>query len=37
VYEHTTVVSQEFDEHGRKLRVRGLPAAIARLTQDFQA
>ncbi|NMO15480.1 GTPase HflX [Pyxidicoccus fallax] len=35
VYEHTTVVSQEFDEHGRKLRVRGLPAAIARLTQAF--
>ncbi len=37
VYEHTTVVSQEFDEHGRKLRVRGLPAAIARLKQAFQA
>jgi GTP-binding protein HflX len=37
VYEHTTVVSQEFDESGSKLRVRGLPAAIARLTQAFQS
>jgi len=37
VYEHTTVLNEEFDEHGRKLRVRGLPAAIARLTRDFQA
>ncbi|MFY2558093.1 GTPase HflX [Corallococcus terminator] len=37
VYEHTTVLTEEFDEHGRKLRVRGLPAAIARLTRDFQA
>ncbi|MFP2908302.1 GTPase HflX [Pyxidicoccus sp. 3LFB2] len=37
VYEHTTVLTQEFDEHGRKLRVRGLPAAISKLTQAFQA
>ncbi|NTX09073.1 MULTISPECIES: GTPase HflX [Myxococcus] len=37
VYEHTTVLNEEYDEHGRKLRVRGLPAAIARLTQAFQA
>ncbi|MFP2924687.1 GTPase HflX [Pyxidicoccus sp. 3LG] len=37
VYEHTTVVSQAFDEHGSKLRVRGLPGAIARLTQAFRA
>jgi GTP-binding protein HflX len=36
VYEHTTVVSQEYDERGSKLRVRGLPGAIARLTQAFQ-
>lgn len=36
VYEHTTVLSQEYDETGRKLRVRGLPAAIARLTQAFR-
>ncbi|MCP3138076.1 GTPase HflX [Pyxidicoccus xibeiensis] len=37
VYEHTTVVSQAFDEHGSRLRVRGLPGAIARLSQAFQA
>jgi GTP-binding protein HflX len=35
VYEHTTVLSESFDESGRKLRVRGLPGAIARLTQAF--
>src|SRR3954470_14392759 len=35
VYEHTTVLSEAFDESGRKLRVRGLPGAIARLTQAF--
>ncbi|KFE71757.1 GTPase HflX [Hyalangium minutum] len=37
VYEHTTVLSESFDESGRKLRVRGLPGAIARLTQSFGA
>ncbi|MFL5345054.1 MAG: GTPase HflX [Hyalangium sp.] len=37
VYEHTTVLSEAFDERGRKLRVRGLPGAIARLTQAFGA
>jgi GTP-binding protein HflX len=37
VYEHTTVLSEAFDESGRKLRVRGLPGAIARLTQAFGA
>ncbi|WP_141332437.1 GTPase HflX [Myxococcus sp. AB025B] len=37
VYEHTTVLAEEYDEHGRKLRVRGLPAAIARLTRAFPA
>lgn len=37
VYEHTTVLSEAFDETGRKLRVRGLPGAIARLTQAFGA
>lgn len=37
VYEHTTVLTQEYDESGSKLRVRGLPGAIARLTQAFQA
>ena len=37
VYEHTTVLSETFDEKGRVLRVRGLPGAIARLTQAFGA
>jgi GTP-binding protein HflX len=37
VYEHTTVISEAFDESGRKLRVRGLPGAIARLMQAFGA
>lgn len=37
VYEHTTVLSESFDESGRKLRVRGLPGAIARLRQAFGA
>ncbi|WP_223640083.1 GTPase HflX [Corallococcus sp. EGB] len=36
VYEHTTVVSQAYDEMGSRLRVRGLPGAIARLTRSFQ-
>ncbi|AKQ66804.1 GTP-binding protein related to HflX [Myxococcus hansupus] len=36
VYEHTTVVSQAYDESGSRLRVRGLPGAIAKLTQLFQ-
>jgi hypothetical protein len=37
VYENTTVLSEAFDESGRKLRVRDLPGAIARLTQAFGA
>jgi len=37
IYEHTTVLSEAFDESGRRLRVRGLPGAIARLTQAFGA
>ncbi|WP_164019737.1 GTPase HflX [Pyxidicoccus trucidator] len=37
VYEHTTVLTQEYDESGSRLRVRGLPAAISKLTQAFQA
>ncbi|WP_342380453.1 GTPase HflX [Myxococcus stipitatus] len=36
VYENTTVLAEEYDETGRKLRVRGLPAAVARLTRAFQ-
>jgi GTP-binding protein HflX len=34
-YENTRVLSETFDENGRNLRVRGLPGAIARLTQAF--
>jgi GTP-binding protein HflX len=37
VYEHTTVLSESYDETGRTLRVRGLPGAISRLTQAFGA
>ncbi|WP_375755425.1 GTPase HflX [Corallococcus exercitus] len=36
VYEHTTVVAQAYDETGSRLRVRGLPGAIARLTRSLQ-
>jgi GTP-binding protein HflX len=35
VYENTTVLAEHYDEHGRRLRVRGLPAAIAKLTSSF--
>jgi GTP-binding protein HflX len=34
-YENTRVLAETFDESGRKLRVRGLPGAIARLTEAF--
>jgi GTP-binding protein HflX len=34
-YENTRVLAETFDENGRKLRVRGLPGAIARLTEAF--
>jgi GTP-binding protein HflX len=37
VYEHTSVLSETFDERGRRLRVRGLPGVIARLGRDFAA
>lgn len=33
VYENARVVSEEFDEAGRKLLVRALPAAVAKLTR----
>ena len=36
VYEHARVVSETFDEAGRHLTVRALPAAIARLLASFQ-
>jgi GTP-binding protein HflX len=35
VYESVRVVSEEYDERGARLRVRGLPAAIARLKRAF--
>jgi GTPase len=34
-YENTRVLAETFDENGRNLRVRGLPGAIARLTEAF--
>ena len=37
VYESTRVLSEEFDETGRVLRVRGLPGAIARLRRNLTA
>lgn len=33
VYENARVLSEEFDETGRKLKVRALPAAVAKLTR----
>jgi GTP-binding protein HflX len=37
VYENARVLSEAFDESGRRLKVRALPAAIARLTHAFGA
>jgi GTP-binding protein HflX len=37
VYESARVVSEEYDEHGRVLKVRGLPGAIARLQRSLAA
>ena len=37
VYESARVVSEEYDESGTRLTVRGLPAAIARLRRAFEA
>lgn len=36
VYEHARVISEAFDETGRRLKVRALPAAMARLTRAFE-
>ncbi|HZH78113.1 MAG TPA: GTPase HflX [Archangium sp.] len=36
VYEHARVLSEAFDETGRRLKVRALPAAMARLTRAFE-
>ena len=35
VYESARVVAEEYDEKGTRLRVRGLPAAIAKLRSTF--
>jgi GTP-binding protein HflX len=37
VYENARVLSQDFDTSGRIIRVRGLPAAIARLRRTLAA
>jgi len=37
VYESARVVAEDYDEHGTRLRVRGLPAALARLRRAFEA
>ncbi len=37
VYETARIVSETFDETGRKLRVRSVPAAIAKLVRAFGA
>ena len=37
VYDNARVVSEEYDEHGRRLRVRALPGAMAKLQQAFPA
>ena len=37
VYESARVLSEEYDEKGRVLRVRGLPGAIARLQRSLAA
>ncbi len=35
VYESARVLSEEYDETGRVLKVRGLPGAIARLRRSL--
>jgi GTP-binding protein HflX len=36
VYENARVVAEDYDESGTRLRVRGLPAAVARLRRAFE-
>ncbi|OJT21103.1 GTPase HflX [Archangium sp. Cb G35] len=36
VYEHARVLSEAYDETGRRLKLRALPAAMARLTRAFE-
>jgi GTP-binding protein HflX len=35
VYEQAEVLSEAFDETGRRLKVRSLPGAVARLVRAF--
>jgi GTP-binding protein HflX len=37
VYENARVIAEEYDESGARLRVRGLPGAIARLKRSVEA
>jgi GTP-binding protein HflX len=37
VYDSTRVLSEDYDETGRVLKVRGLPGAIARLRRSLAA
>jgi GTPase len=37
IYENARVVSENFDEEGRKLHIRALPAAVAKLTRLVSA
>ena len=37
IYESARVLSEDYDEAGRRLRVRGLPGAIARLQRSLSA
>jgi len=37
VYESARVIAEDYDESGTRLRVRGLPAALARLRKAFEA
>ena len=37
IYETARVLSETFDEEGRHVRVRSMPAAIAKLTRSFEA
>ncbi len=37
VYENARVVTEEYDESGARLRVRALPAALARLRSALEA
>jgi len=36
VYENARVLSEAFDENGRRLKVKALPAAISKLTRAFE-